>query len=650
MAKRTVKAGGETGGKAAGGTAGGSKQAVAGPATGRSIGLIGLGAWGKNILRNLDELGALRTACDNDAEALAAWKKKTPGVRFTSDPEDIFGDAAIKAVAIAAPSPWHYSLAKRALLAGKDVFVEKPMALTFREGEELVETARREGRILMVGHILQYHPAVVKLKQMVAAGELGRIEYLYSNRLNIGTLRTEENIWWSFAPHDISIILSILGAEPTRIHAFGGDFLRKGNYDTTLVDMDFPTGVKAHIFVSWLHPFKEQKLVVVGSRGMAVFDDTSENKLFLYPHRIEWQDGKVPLAHKAEYTVVPLEKAEPLKVELSHFLDCVATRKRPRTDGEEGLRVTSVLERAQDYLAAHAGRGAEPVATFTRAPAAAPGLSPAHGGKVTVHATAVVDERVTLGEGTKVWHFSHLLPGTSVGRDCVLGQNVMAGPRVRIGNRVKIQNNVSVYEGVELGDDVFCGPSVVFTNVINPRAFVERKSEFRKTMVEKGATLGANSTILCGTTIGAYALVAAGAVVTRDVAPHALVAGVPARRMGWVCSCGVTLALRGDTASCAACGKAYAFKEGRLREAESGKAGASKSDTKVTTKSTAKTAAKSSGKAAIKSPTAAIRARKPPAAKPAFAKAFKPMTAEQKLALDGMAAARRAARGKGSRS
>ena len=587
MAKRILKADGKQSGASM-------------KADGRNIGMIGLGAWGKNILRNLDELGALRTACDTDSAALAAFKKKMPGIRFTADPEDIFGDASIKAVAIAAPSPRHYALAKRALLSGKDVFVEKPMALTFKEGQELVEIARREGRILMVGHILQYHPAVVKLKEMVAAGELGRIEYLYSNRLNIGTLRTEENIWWSFAPHDISVILSILGSEPTRIHAFGGDFVRKGNYDTTLVDMDFPTGVKAHIFVSWLHPFKEQKLVVVGSRGMAVFDDTSEEKLFLYPHTIEWRDGKVPLARKAEYTVVPLEKAEPLKVEMQHFLDCVAKRHRPRTDGEEGLRVTSVLERAQDYLAAHAGRGASNGAA---APSPAPAALAAPG----VHPTAVVDDRVTLGAGTKVWHFSHLLPGTTVGRDCVLGQNVMAGPKVRIGDRVKIQNNVSVYEGVELEDDVFCGPSVVFTNVINPRAFVERKSEFKKTLVEKGATLGANSTILCGTTIGAYALVAAGAVVTRDVAPHALVAGVPARRIGWVCSCGVTLSLLGDSASCAACGRTYRFKDGRLRE--------------------------SAGKPA----------------KGSFPKAFKPMDAEQKLALDGMAAARRAARGKGSR-
>lgn len=571
------------------------------------VGLIGLGAWGKNILRNLHELGALGAACDTDAAALSAWKARTPGVRFTSEPDDLFGDPSLSAIAIAAPSPRHHLLAKRALLAGKDVFVEKPMALTYREGKELVDLAEREGRILMVGHILQYHPAVVKLKAMVGAGELGRIEYVYSNRLNIGTLRAEENIWWSFAPHDISVILGLLGEDPTRIHAFGGDFLRKGNYDTSLVDMDFPSGVKAHIFVSWLHPFKEQKLVVVGSKAMAVFDDTAEEKLVLYPHRIEWTEGRVPLARKAEFVAVPLEKAEPLKVELSHFLDCVATRARPRTDGAEGLRVTAVLERAQDHLASHSSQGNLPVtqAAAPAAPAPRPG----------VHPTAVIDDRVTLGAGTKVWHFAHVLPDTSVGRDCVLGQNVMAGPRVRIGDRVKIQNNVSVYEGVEIGDDVFCGPSVVFTNVINPRAFVERKAEFRKTLVEKGATLGANATIVCGATIGAYALVAAGAVVTRDVAPHALVAGVPARRIGWVCVCGVTLALAGDAASCAGCGRAYAIVDGRLQEAGPGK---------------------------VRAGTRAKATRAPRDNGDDGDFAFKPMNAEQKLALQGMAAARKA--------
>ena len=182
----------------------------------------------------------------------------------------------------------------------------------------------------------------------------------------------------------------------------------------------------------------------------------------------------------------------------------------------------------------------------------------------SVHPTAILDERVTVGPGTKVWHFAHLLPDTVVGRDCVLGQNVMAGPRVRIGDRVKIQNNVSVYEGVVLEDEVFVGPSAVFTNVINPRAAIERKSEFRVTRVRRGATLGANATVICGVTIGEYALVAAGAVVTKDVAPHALVAGVPARAIGWVCVCAATLKFAKGLARCRDCGRNLALRKGAV--------------------------------------------------------------------------------------
>jgi UDP-2-acetamido-3-amino-2,3-dideoxy-glucuronate N-acetyltransferase len=189
--------------------------------------------------------------------------------------------------------------------------------------------------------------------------------------------------------------------------------------------------------------------------------------------------------------------------------------------------------------------------------------------KYFVHPSSYVDDNVEIGEGTKIWHFCHVLKNTKIGKNCVLGQNVMAGPNVKIGNRVKIQNNVSVYEGVELEDDVFCGPSMVFTNVINPRSFIERKHEFRKTLVKKGATIGANATIVCGVTIGKYALVGAGAVVTRDVPDYALVVGVPARRIGWVCKCGNTLKNQeGKEFICEACGSSYTERDGLLKVLE----------------------------------------------------------------------------------
>jgi UDP-2-acetamido-3-amino-2,3-dideoxy-glucuronate N-acetyltransferase len=258
---------------------------------------------------------------------------------------------------------------------------------------------------------------------------------------------------------------------------------------------------------------------------MAVFDDVSKEKLFLYPHKIEWKDGKIPIAQKADYKVIPVEDGEPLKLELSHFIDCVKSRKRPKTDGYEGIRVLKVLELAEKSL-----KGAH-LSTI--------------GTDYFVHNTAVVDENVEIGKGTKIWHFSHILKGSKIGENCIIGQNVTIGPDVSIGNRCKIQNNVSIFKGVELEDDVFCGPSCVFTNVVNPRAFIERKQEFKKTLVKKGATIGANATIVCGITIGKYALIGAGSVITKDIPDYGLVYGNPGRLMGYVCKCGTVLVNKG---------------------------------------------------------------------------------------------------------
>src|SRR5205814_2046096 len=220
----------------------------------------------------------------------------------------------------------------------KDVFVEKPLAIEVKHGERLVELAAANGRILMVGHILRYHPAILKLQELIQSGALGKINYLYSNRLNIGKIRAEENILWSFAPHDISVMLSLLNEMPNRISCQGGGFLNNDVADVTLSHFDFPSGVQAHIFVSWLHPFKEQKLVLVGSEKMAVFDDTADDKLLLYPHRVEWKN-RIPTAVKAKSESVELDQKEPLRAECHHFLDAIASRVSPISDGAEGLRV-----------------------------------------------------------------------------------------------------------------------------------------------------------------------------------------------------------------------------------------------------------------------------------------------------------------------
>lgn len=511
------------------------------------IGLVGLGYWGKNLLRNLFELEVLHTACDANSTTLSEYKKKYPEINFTRSFDDILSNADVKAVAISAPAATHYELVTKSLLAGKDVFVEKPLALTVREGEEIVALANEKNRILMVGHILQYHPAVIKLKELISSGELGKIQYIYSNRLNIGKLRTEENILWSFAPHDISVILMLLNEEPIKVSSFGGDYLSKGIFDTTLTTMEFHKGVKAHIFVSWIHPYKEQKLIVVGSKAMAVFDDVSDEKLLIYPHEIEWKDGKIPVAQKADYNVVPLEKGEPLKVELNHFAECVLTRERPKTDGAEGLRVLKILQAAENAFLGHNLQEPEP-----------------NNLNYFVHESAYIDKDVEIGAGVKIWHFSHVLNGSKIGRDCIIGKHVEIGPEVEIGEKCKIQNNVSVYKGVTLEDEVFCGPSCIFTNVYNPRTFVNRKQEFRKTLVKRGATIGANATIVCGIEIGRYAMIGAGAVVKNDVPGHAIMVGIPAKQKGWACKCGTTLRFDNDHAVCVYCGNEYQLNDGRL--------------------------------------------------------------------------------------
>jgi len=496
------------------------------------IAVVGCGYWGKNLVRNMAGLNVLGAVCDANA-GMAERQAAQFGVRAL-DWNGILASPDLTAVVIAAPAAMHARLAMEALRAGKHVFVEKPLAIDVAEADALCREAKRRGLVLMVGHLLQYHPAFLRLKTLVLDGTLGRINYIYSNRLNLGKFRSEENILWSFAPHDISMILSLAGHEPVSVSAVGANFLNDRIADVTTTHMAFADGMRAHVFVSWLHPFKEQKLIVVGDRGMAVFDDSQpwDRKLVLFRHSVRWKNGQ-PEPDKAESEAVAVEESEPLRLECEHFLECVATGATPRTDGEEGLRVLKVLQQAQDSLAQGNGTPTSAPGGEAKALAAFPGA--------TIHESAYIDDQVEIGEGTKIWHFSHILSRTTIGRNVNIGQNVVAGPDVVVGDNCKIQNNVSLYKGVTLEQGVFCGPSCVFTNVLTPRAEIDRKADFRPTLVQRGATIGANATIVCGHTVGAYALVAAGAVVTSDVPAFALVAGVPARRIGWVSRSGERL-------------------------------------------------------------------------------------------------------------
>ena len=314
------------------------------------VAVVGVGYWGKNLARNFAQLGALHTVCDGHAPTLEKIAAQHRPVRATQRYEDVLREPEIAGVVLATPAARHYEHARAALLAGKDVFVEKPLALNERDGRALLELARERERILMVGHVLEYHPAVRLLMELVARGELGALRYVYSNRLNLGKVRTEENILWSFAPHDISIILSLLGADPEVVTASGGEYLTHGVADVTVSNLAFPNGVRAHIFVSWLHPHKEQRLVVVGERKMAVFDDTArEGKLKLYDKGIEQKSGVLVVRQTAETTLF-FDESEPLRLECEAFLQAIADRKPPRTDGVNGLRVLRVLAACQASL------------------------------------------------------------------------------------------------------------------------------------------------------------------------------------------------------------------------------------------------------------------------------------------------------------
>ncbi len=501
---------------------------------GVNLALIGAGFWGKNLARTFYQLGVLRLICDPSEDVLARKKEKYPGIKTSISYSDILSSSDINAVAIATPAEMHFSMVKEALLAGKNVFIEKPLALDENEGQELVEISKKSGTVLFVGHILHYHSAIKEIKKLLANGELGKLQYVYSNRLNLGKIRREENILWSFAPHDISIILSIVNEEPELVEAFGSNILHPHIADTTMTQLRFPSGVSGHIFVSWLHPFKEQKLVVIGDKKMVVFEDTApkDEKLVLYPHNISWQNG-VPIPEKKDGIPVILSDKweEPLALECRTFLEAIEG-KPYYTNGDEGLRVLKVLRLAQASMDSAKNVQKD----------------------YFLHDSGSVEGNCTVGKGTKIWNFSRVLKNSTIGQNVNIGQNVVVGPDGIIGDNVKIQNNVSLYKGVVLEDNVFCGPSCVFTNVINPRSAFPRKNEYQRTLVKEGATIGANATILCGVTIGKNAFIGAGAVVTKDVPDHVLVYGNPAMVKGWICECGQKL---DENKKCGSCGKTF---------------------------------------------------------------------------------------------
>lgn len=311
----------------------------------KNIAVIGCGHWGKNLVRNFAELGVLAAVCDPNVDLAKSYAEKynVGNLSFTA----IMNDRAIEGVVLAVPAPLHASMAIEVMNSGKHVYVEKPLAMNKVEANDMIAAAKKNGVQLMVGHLLQYHPVFMAVRELVGSGELGSLDYIYSNRLSFGKVRSEEDVIWSFAPHDISMILSLTGQEPELVRTESSRILQADIADIATIHMEFASDLKAHVSVSWLHPYKEQKLVVVGRDAMIVFDDTRtwNEKLALYRHIVS-SSGDLPVLEKTEVEYLEVEQSEPLRNECKHFLDVVSGNVKPLTDGNEGLSVLKVLSAA----------------------------------------------------------------------------------------------------------------------------------------------------------------------------------------------------------------------------------------------------------------------------------------------------------------
>lgn len=314
------------------------------------IAQIGCGHWGKNLARNFSEIDALGAVVDGNPET-AKKMSESYGVPVTDFASALQNDS-ISGIALATPAETHGNLALQAIAAGKHIYVEKPLALAPNEAEQVIAAAADAGVCLMVGHLLQYHPVFIAMCKLVTDGKIGKLRYLYSNRMSLGKFRTEENVLWSFAPHDFSMILSLVNEEPDMVSAQGAAFVTSGIADWCTTQFAFPSGVRGHVQTSWLHPFKEQRLVVIGENGMLVFEDSLpewDKKLAFYNHSID-TDGPAPVPTKADVEYIEVEQGEPLKDECRHFVHCIETGSTPRTDGTEGLRVLKALDQAEIQL------------------------------------------------------------------------------------------------------------------------------------------------------------------------------------------------------------------------------------------------------------------------------------------------------------
>jgi len=489
------------------------------------IGLLGVGYWGKNLFRDLKALGVLAGVCEVNQKTVKRLQAENPELYVTDSWTDFLADPNITAIAVALPAEMHHKFAREALLADKDVFVEKPLALDVEKANELVELSRSRNKILMVGHVLRYHPCVKKLQELVSEGKIGNIRYIECSRRNLGKIRQHENVLWSFAPHDISLILALMNNTlPKKVVCVGQKHLHPDIHDVTDTFLEFHGNCFARISVNWLFPKKEQKTIVVGDKGMIVFNDRKPRgeKLTICSEYMQQEPGTIPVARKPDVEKVQCDWSEdqfPLYLECKQFMTSCLTRSDPVTNGEEGLRVLKVLDACHRQL----------VNGDTSGSRIRHGPKP----KFFTHETAIVSDDAKIGDNTKIWHYSHVMRAT-IGEKCSIGQNCFIANNAVLGNNCRVQNNVSVYDGVVCGNNVFLGPSMVFCNDKTPRAAFSKHGVYDKTVVEDNVTIGANATIVPGITLKRGCFIGAGAVVTKDVAPYALMVGNPAREIGKV--------------------------------------------------------------------------------------------------------------------
>jgi predicted dehydrogenase len=338
------------------------------------VGVVGLGYWGPNLARNLDRLpGAeLRWLCDGSEPALARIAPQFPGVRTTTELDELLADAVLDAVVCATPVPTHADVALRVLDAGKHCFVEKPLAQSVAAAEEVAAAAHASGRVLMVGHLLEYHPGVEKLKEIADSGHLGELFYLYSNRLNLGKLRADENALWSLGAHDVSVVLRLAQEEPVELEAFGESYMRHGVEDVVFCHLRFPSGLSAHLHLSWLDPHKERRFTVVGSKRMATFDDMAlEQKVTIYDKGFDQDFSSYGeyIARSGDIWSPRISNEEPLRIECRHFLECLRAGAEPRSGAESGVRVVRVLEELDRSLRARSRRSPASMEAPSRAAA-----------------------------------------------------------------------------------------------------------------------------------------------------------------------------------------------------------------------------------------------------------------------------------------